>query len=67
MTKEQNVNIRYNIEQIKVKLCLCLIQRHAMPDYGGAAVQVHAVLTSALDGGDGQLHSLADATYRERK
>jgi hypothetical protein len=38
-----------------------------MPEYGGAAVQLHAFLTFAMDGGDGQIQSLADVTYRERK
>jgi hypothetical protein len=38
-----------------------------MPEYGGATVQLRAFLTTAVDGGDGQLHSLADVTYRERK
>jgi len=37
-----------------------------MLEYGGAAVQLRAFLT-AVDGGDDQLHSLADVTYRERK
>jgi hypothetical protein len=37
-----------------------------MPAYGGAAVQFRAFLTSAMDGGDVQLHTLADVTYGER-
>jgi hypothetical protein len=51
-----------NTEQIKVKLSLSLIRHHAMPAYRGAAVQLHAFLTSAMDGGDGQLHTLTDVT-----
>jgi hypothetical protein len=35
----------------KVKLSLCLIKYHAMKTYGRMEVQLHASLTSTLDGG----------------
>jgi hypothetical protein len=36
----------------KVKLALCLIKRHSVEKYEGAEVVLHALLTSALDGGE---------------
>jgi len=36
----------------KVKLSLCLIKHLAMKTYGEIATQLHAFLTSALNGGE---------------
>jgi hypothetical protein len=40
------------VKCIKVKLSLCLTKHHVMKTYWGVEVQRHAVLTSALDGGE---------------
>jgi hypothetical protein len=41
-----------------VKLSLCLTKHYAIKMYGGVGVQIHVILTSALDG-NGQLHAPA--------
>jgi len=48
--------IHYNevlmMEMRRVELFLCLTKHHAMKTYGGVELQIHAFITSALDGGE---------------
>jgi len=43
----------------QIKLSLCLTKHHAMKTYWGVEIQLHAFLTSALDGVSCQLHAPA--------
>jgi hypothetical protein len=48
------------IIKYKVKVTsLCLTKQHTTKAYWGVEVELHAFLTSALDGGEGQLHAPA--------
>jgi hypothetical protein len=50
----------------KVKLSLCLTKHHAMKTYWGVEVQLHAFLTSALDGGEWSASRPGRFTPREK-
>jgi len=51
--------------KVKVKLSLCLTKHHAMKTYREVEVQLHAFLTSALDGGEWSSSCLGRFTPRE--
>jgi hypothetical protein len=50
----------------KVKLSLCLTKHHAMKTHWGVEVQLHAFLTSALDGGEWSASRPGCFTPKER-
>jgi hypothetical protein len=54
--------------KVKLKLSLCsfLTEHHAMKVYWGVKVQLHAFLTSALDGGEWSASHHGRFTPRER-
>jgi hypothetical protein len=54
------------LSRIKVKLSLCLTKHHAMKTYWGVEIQLHALLISALDGGEWSASRPGCFTPRER-
>jgi hypothetical protein len=52
--------------KLKIKLSLCLTKHHAMKTYLGVEGQLHAFLTSALDGGEWSASRLCRFTPSER-
>jgi hypothetical protein len=49
MTCQKNA-LHHGVSKVKVKLSLCLTKHHAMKVWWEVEVQIHAFLTSALDG-----------------
>jgi hypothetical protein len=47
-------------------MSLCLIKYHVMKTYGGVEVQLHALFTSALDGGVWSASRIGDFIPGER-
>jgi hypothetical protein len=52
--------------KVKVKLSLCLTKNHTMKTYWGVEVELHAFLTSALDGDEWSTSRPGRFTPRER-
>jgi hypothetical protein len=50
----------------KIKLSLCLTKHHTMKMYWGVEVELHVLLTSALDGGEWSVLRPGRFTPRER-
>jgi hypothetical protein len=59
-------NVANPFRSVKVKLSLCLTKSHAMKTYGRVAVQLQALLTSVLDGGEWSASQPGRLTPRER-
>jgi hypothetical protein len=53
-----SVQVRY-----KVKLLLCLIKEHAIKTYGQVEVELYALLSSAIDGGQWSASSLKEVVH----
>jgi hypothetical protein len=56
----------YSSSNVKVKLSLCFTKHHAVKTYWEVEEELHALITSALDGGAWSVSGLGRFTPRER-